>query len=1006
MHPLSPNIKCKFTIPFYSIKELSVVHDMRSLQKTIIILFFLLHYYFAFSQSYINHFEHFTTDHGLPQNSVISMCFDQNQKIILQTEGGVATYDGKSIKTLHINKKSPRNLNTVKIGSEVYIIDHGQHLYSISNDSLKNEGITIVNYGAYNSYSLESAIKRYSINKINKLENRLDYKYHFPAISDSLKYTKTNMGIIGFSESHVYSIDNTGTLSIIDRVEWPNNKVKRNIITRGNFFFDEKYSFVIIDSSIYNISHSHDGIVFDKISIELPNEIIKNTITTAIFEDITQSFFIGTLSNGFYAIKKPHFTSLQTSNEYLERNIFYSQVYHNDHIYTANGTIFNLSNFKILEAKKNISSFSSIYLDFKNNIWQTNDSKLSITKDNKVIKKFEHYIGAKIKHLIRQDSTLFIANGNKFHNFTYDSSNHELNEEFDYEFDFSQTIEQMYLLGDSIYISTQKGMYIYDRINSSIRVSELPEKYYRGIYPSSKGIEYVTTYGDGLYVKQDNILVPLPFDKAKYMDYPHYIIADTLGYLWIPTNNGLYQVMEREVEDYLVGKIKNITYFYYDKTYGLPRNEFNGGIQNCGIQMPNGVISMSNMNGIALFDPTQIKADFPSNNIYVSCVDVDGQKVAYTDTISVSENFEYTNITVGSSYYGLDANFHLEYKISTIDKEWHDISTQREISILNRTPGLQQIDIRLRSGFGSEDYIYKTIYIDIPPKYYQTLLFKIAVGLGVIIFSMLIIYLYKLYTKNKVLSLQKKIEEHTVVLRETNIQLQRSLNLSETIKTALVHDIKTPLNTCVTTLSDLLTIWNEISDDIKTNTLTTIYGFQKKLSLFINQYLNVVTYQHNTDIQQSNINLHDLTHKIIQLFSIEKKVAKNKITLDNTIPKNINIKTNDTLLKIIMSNIIENAIKYTTQGAIAISASENRSLNLVEITCRDEGKGMSNIEIKKLLQKEISINRNIQSGYNLGYLLINHSLELLEGKLSIQSDGVSYTEVKIELYDNSRREVI
>lgn len=107
------------------------------------------------------------------------------------------------------------------------------------------------------------------------------------------------------------------------------------------------------------------------------------------------------------------------------------------------------------------------------------------------------------------------------------------------------------------------------------------------------------------------------------------------------------------------------------------------------------------------------------------------------------------------------------------------------------------------------------------------------------------------------------------------------------------------------------------------------------------------------------------------------------------------------LLSIILHNIISNATKFTENGFIKISSRQNSHY---EITIEDNGKGMSEKQLTrltKLINKQPSNEEDEQSdnkeGFGLGYVIISELIQILNGKLEVQSKLGAGTKVTISL---------
>ncbi len=103
-------------------------------------------------------------------------------------------------------------------------------------------------------------------------------------------------------------------------------------------------------------------------------------------------------------------------------------------------------------------------------------------------------------------------------------------------------------------------------------------------------------------------------------------------------------------------------------------------------------------------------------------------------------------------------------------------------------------------------------------------------------------------------------------------------------------------------------------------------------------------------------------------------------------------------LKILVYNLLTNAIHFTEKGTITVAASKLN--DHITITVKDEGIGMSQEQIQRLLADHViitSANVDNKKGHGLGYLIIKDLIKTMGAKLSIESGKGTGTSVSIKL---------
>jgi two-component system phosphate regulon sensor histidine kinase PhoR len=158
-------------------------------------------------------------------------------------------------------------------------------------------------------------------------------------------------------------------------------------------------------------------------------------------------------------------------------------------------------------------------------------------------------------------------------------------------------------------------------------------------------------------------------------------------------------------------------------------------------------------------------------------------------------------------------------------------------------------------------------------------------------------------------------------------------------------------------------------------------------------YLANLQEKEKLPIEIESIDLKELVSSVVSEF--EPKINKSKIIVKNDI-KDVFVENNYDMLKHIVSNIVENAIKYNKEnGSIFISCVESK--NDVELIIEDTGIGMESKNIDKIFNRfyreDESHNRK-KSGSGLGLNIVKQISEIINAKISVESvvdQGTKFT---------------
>ena len=115
----------------------------------------------------------------------------------------------------------------------------------------------------------------------------------------------------------------------------------------------------------------------------------------------------------------------------------------------------------------------------------------------------------------------------------------------------------------------------------------------------------LATYNDGLYVRKNKSIHKIHVSSNKFVE-THCILDDSLGYLWITTNAGLYRFNKQNVYRKIEDSSFDLPFNYFGLEDGIKNLEFNGGCSPCANVLSNGNLSFPTIQGLVFVDPKTI----------------------------------------------------------------------------------------------------------------------------------------------------------------------------------------------------------------------------------------------------------------------------------------------------------------------------------------------------------------------------------------------------------------
>ena len=232
--------------------------------------------------------------------------------------------------------------------------------------------------------------------------------------------------------------------------------------------------------------------------------------------------------------------------------------------------------------------------------------------------------------------------------------------------------------------------------------------------------------------------------------------------------------------------------------------------------------------------------------------------------------------------------------------------------------------------------------------------------------------------------------------RNQALELEKSNKIKDEFLGVMSHELRTPLN-IIMNYAEVLRMgtFGEISDDQKRG-MEKIHSHAGNLLILINGILEITKIEGGTvTLQKERFNLADFVSENRSDYMTPRE---KDLTLKWDYPSDLPTIVSDRIkLKQILTNLINNAIKFTEQGSVIISVQILNGGQVLELKVTDTGTGIPDEMLpcvfEKFRQIDSTMTRN-HSGAGLGLYIVKNFVELLEGTISVESkvgEGSTFT---------------
>lgn len=333
---------------------------------------------------------------------------------------------------------------------------------------------------------------------------------------------------------------------------------------------------------------------------------------------------------------------------------------------------------------------------------------------------------------------------------------------------------------------------------------------------------WLSAYGTGVLVLNKKFeIVKTINTQAGLCNNGTYNLFAANNKIFVSTNNGIASI---DNSNYAVRNYTNLS-------DGLHDDAFEEAV---GCKQNNSLI-FGGINGFSILNPNNIKINGSKPSLYFTEVKISTNEDnidrinVVSNTLNVPNNYKQVGINFSSINFTNAQQIKYWYKINELKTGWIALDNQSFVNLIGISPGKYILQIKCTNEDGGESDV-KQLLLTFHPKWYQTILFKIAV-LFAMITILFILYKYRINQLTNLLNMRQKISQDlhddvgsslsSIKMYSQVVQLQNTDNI-------LIQNIENNTTDVLQKLDDIVWATNPKNDNLQ-NIIDRLELFAKPL---------------------------------------------------------------------------------------------------------------------------------------------------------------------------------
>jgi signal transduction histidine kinase/ligand-binding sensor domain-containing protein len=282
----------------------------------------------------------------------------------------------------------------------------------------------------------------------------------------------------------------------------------------------------------------------------------------------------------------------------------------------------------------------------------------------------------------------------------------------------------------TLWIGTASGLARSDRGRFSM-LRAAADLNITALHEDAVGVLWIGTYDTGLARLDGETFTRYTEKDGLFNNGVFQILEDEQGFLWLSSHLGIYRIKKQDLNDFSAGRTSLITSSHFGKGDGLLSVECSSQGQPTGFKARDGKLWFPTTQGLAVVDTKAVKFNRQPPPVVIEDLTVDGRATDFHAGVTIKPGQENLEIQYTALSLVKSQQIRFRYRLDGLDPNWINAGARRTAYYSRIPAGTYTFRVIAANSDGIWNETGARLTVQVLPPFYSTWWFRLLSALAI-----------------------------------------------------------------------------------------------------------------------------------------------------------------------------------------------------------------------------------------------------------------------------------